>query len=139
MKVAFFSDIHANFPALCAALETASGLGAEAVVCAGDLASGVALRLHRCGFPVAMTELPTPLMVRRTVCFGEAVYDGQATVEVVVVGFIPPARPGKSIRAAGSAFGQTPNSLTPARSRQYAIQSPDERRSCGLEFVPMRQ
>ncbi len=40
MKVAFFSDIHANFPALCAALETASGLGAEAVVCAGDLASG---------------------------------------------------------------------------------------------------
>ncbi|HNS03670.1 MAG TPA: hypothetical protein PKM78_14970 [Anaerolineae bacterium] len=30
---------------------------------AGDLASGVAWRLHRCGFPVAMTELAAPLVV----------------------------------------------------------------------------
>jgi xanthine dehydrogenase accessory factor len=28
-----------------------------------------------------MTELPEPLMVRRSVCLGEAVYDGQAVVE----------------------------------------------------------
>lgn len=48
---------------------------------AGDLASGVAARLYRCGFPVAMTELPRPLMVRRTVAFGEAVYEGEVTVE----------------------------------------------------------
>jgi xanthine dehydrogenase accessory factor len=48
---------------------------------AGDLASGVAARLHRCGFAVVMTELPEPLMVRRTVCFGEAVYEGETTVE----------------------------------------------------------
>ena len=43
---------------------------------AGDLASGVAYRLKRSGFPLIMTELPTPLMVRRAVCFGEAVYPG---------------------------------------------------------------
>ncbi len=48
---------------------------------AGDLASGVAARLHRCGFPVVMTELPHPLMVRRTVSFGEAVYEGKVEVE----------------------------------------------------------
>jgi xanthine dehydrogenase accessory factor len=48
---------------------------------AGDLASGVAVRLFRCGFRLAMTEIPQPLMVRRTVSFGEAVYAGRAEVE----------------------------------------------------------
>lgn len=48
---------------------------------AGDLATGVAVRLHRCGFPIVMTELPDPLMVRRTVAFGEAVYEGEVAVE----------------------------------------------------------
>jgi xanthine dehydrogenase accessory factor len=48
---------------------------------AGDLASGVAYRLKRSGFPLIMTELSTPLLVRRTVCFGEAVYSGEHTVE----------------------------------------------------------
>src|SRR5262245_19625151 len=48
---------------------------------AGDLASGVAYRLKRGGFPLIMTELPTPSLVRRTVCFGEAVYSGEVTVE----------------------------------------------------------
>lgn len=50
---------------------------------AGDLATGVALRLHRCGFQVVMTELAEPLAVRRTVAFAQAVYDGAATVEGV--------------------------------------------------------
>jgi xanthine dehydrogenase accessory factor len=48
---------------------------------AGDLATGVAARLYRCGFPVVMTELPRPLMVRRTVAFGEAVYETEVSVE----------------------------------------------------------
>ncbi len=48
---------------------------------AGDLATGVAARLFHAGFPVAMTELPTPTMVRRAVCFGSAVFDGEITVE----------------------------------------------------------
>jgi putative phosphoesterase len=37
MRVAFLSDVHANFPALWRALEGARRHGAEAVVCAGDL------------------------------------------------------------------------------------------------------
>ncbi|MEL6270416.1 MAG: selenium-dependent molybdenum cofactor biosynthesis protein YqeB [Chloroflexota bacterium] len=49
----------------------------------GDLASGVIYRLHRAGFPVFVTELPAPLFVRRTVCFGEAVYSGDITIEGV--------------------------------------------------------
>lgn len=48
---------------------------------AGDLASGVAWRLQRCGFPVVMTELPAPLVVRRTVAFAEAVYSGETFVQ----------------------------------------------------------
>jgi xanthine dehydrogenase accessory factor len=47
----------------------------------GDLASGVALRLHRAGLRVMITELPRPLVVRRLVSFAEAVYNEQITVE----------------------------------------------------------
>jgi len=48
---------------------------------AGDLASGVAYRLKRAGFPLIMTELPAPTLVRRTVSFGEAVFSGETQVE----------------------------------------------------------
>lgn len=40
MRVALLSDIHASFPALCAALDHARGGGADRVVCAGDLVGG---------------------------------------------------------------------------------------------------
>lgn len=50
---------------------------------AGDLATGIALRLHRSGFKVIMTEIDHPLSVRRTVCFSEAVRYGEHTVEGV--------------------------------------------------------
>jgi xanthine dehydrogenase accessory factor len=49
----------------------------------GDLASGVAWRLHVCGFAVCITEIAQPMAVRRTVSFCEAVYDGQTEVEGV--------------------------------------------------------
>lgn len=49
----------------------------------GDLATGVALRLHRIGFQIAILELDKPLAVRRTVSFSEAVYNGSQTVEGV--------------------------------------------------------
>jgi xanthine dehydrogenase accessory factor len=49
----------------------------------GDLASGVAIRLHRAGLRVAITELPQPLAVRRLVSFAEAVYSGEITIEAV--------------------------------------------------------
>jgi xanthine dehydrogenase accessory factor len=48
---------------------------------AGDLASGVALRLLRAGACVVMTELAAPLAVRRTVAFAEAIYEGTISVE----------------------------------------------------------
>ncbi len=47
----------------------------------GDLASGVALRLHHAGMNLLITELPQPMVVRRRVAFAEAVYTGQAMVE----------------------------------------------------------
>ena len=50
---------------------------------AGDLATGVAIRLWRSGFRIAMTELPQPTAIRRTAVFAEAAYDGRAVVEGV--------------------------------------------------------
>lgn len=49
----------------------------------GDLGTGVAHRLHRAGFPIVITELPQPLVIRRTVSFASAVYEGIITVEGV--------------------------------------------------------
>ncbi|MBR0308886.1 MAG: EF2563 family selenium-dependent molybdenum hydroxylase system protein [Mogibacterium sp.] len=48
---------------------------------AGDLASGIALRLHRAHIKVVMTDLPVPLAVRRTVAFSEAIRLGSTYVE----------------------------------------------------------
>ena len=51
---------------------------------AGDIATGIALRLHRSGFRLVLTDLPQPTSIRRTVCFSEAVRLGQAQVEGVM-------------------------------------------------------
>ena len=48
---------------------------------AGDLATGIALRLHRAGYQIVMTDLPAPTSIRRTVCFSEAIRLGEMTVE----------------------------------------------------------
>ncbi len=50
---------------------------------AGDLASGVAYKLHEAGYSVVMTETRQPTAVRRTVAFAEAVYEGRVSVEGV--------------------------------------------------------
>lgn len=47
----------------------------------GDLATGVAARLYRCGFDLVVTEIPRPLAVRRLVALAEAVYAGETVVE----------------------------------------------------------
>jgi xanthine dehydrogenase accessory factor len=49
----------------------------------GDIATGVALRLHRTGYLVFITELAQPMAVRRTVSFAETVYESEWTVEEV--------------------------------------------------------
>lgn len=56
----------------------------------GDIASGVALRLHRVGFDIVILELERPLAVRRTVSFAEAVYEGSHTIEGVTARLASP-------------------------------------------------
>lgn len=56
----------------------------------GDLASGIALRLHRAGIKVVITELAQPLAVRRTVSFAETVYAGRHKVEDVSAQLVNP-------------------------------------------------
>ena len=58
----------------------------------GDLASGIALRLHRAGIRLVITELAQPLAVRRAVSFGEAVYEGVDTVEGVTARRVEPGQ-----------------------------------------------
>jgi xanthine dehydrogenase accessory factor len=49
----------------------------------GDLASGVAMRLHRAGLNVVITELPQPFAVRRTVSFANVIYESQVVIEEI--------------------------------------------------------
>ena len=48
---------------------------------AGEMASGVAHRLHQSHFKICMIEIPHPLAVRREVTFSEAIYEGEKEVE----------------------------------------------------------
>lgn len=69
---------------------------------AGDLASGVAVRLAHCGFPIVMTDLPHPTSIRRTVCFSEAIINGSAVVEDVRAIFAQSAVAAKQILSDGN-------------------------------------
>ena len=50
---------------------------------AGDIASGIAIRLYRSGFDVIMTDTARPTAIRRTVSFSGAIVAGSQTVEDV--------------------------------------------------------
>lgn len=50
---------------------------------AGDIATGIALRLHRAHIHVVMTDLSSPTAIRRTVCFSQAIVLGETVVEGV--------------------------------------------------------
>ena len=67
---------------------------------AGDLASGIALRLHRAGLDVVMTDLEKPTAIRRTVCFSQALVLGAATVEDVTARAAASAAQAEEILAA---------------------------------------
>ncbi len=67
---------------------------------AGDLASGTIHALVRSGWPVIALETEMPASIRRTVCFSEAVYDGEITVEGVTARLA--ASPEDALRIAGS-------------------------------------
>ena len=50
---------------------------------AGDIATGIALRLWRAGLQVVLTDLEQPTAIRRTVAFSQAIVHGEAVVEGV--------------------------------------------------------
>ncbi len=50
---------------------------------AGDLGTAVGRRLHLCGFSVIHLEIARPAVIRRSVAFAAAVFEGRATVEDV--------------------------------------------------------
>ncbi len=50
---------------------------------AGDLATGIALRLWRSGMRIVMLELEQPTAIRQTVCFSQAMVYGSCCVEGV--------------------------------------------------------
>lgn len=50
---------------------------------AGDLATGTIVRLFKAGYSVIALETEKPTVIRRTVSFAEAVYDGEMIVEGV--------------------------------------------------------
>lgn len=47
----------------------------------GDLATGTIQKLHRSGFKVLVLEVANPTCIRRTVSFGEAVFQGSMEIE----------------------------------------------------------
>lgn len=49
----------------------------------GDIATGAIHKLHRSGFRVVVLECAKPTAIRRKVCFSEAVYDGETSIENV--------------------------------------------------------
>ena len=68
---------------------------------AGDIASGIALRLRRSGFDVAMTEIARPTTIRRTVAFSDAAVNGEQTVEGVTARRAADASEARALLAQG--------------------------------------
>ena len=65
--------------------ESADGIFNNLIIIrgAGDLATAIAIRLHNSGFRVVCLEVAKPTVIRRTVSFAQAVFEGQACVENV--------------------------------------------------------
>jgi len=53
----------------------------------GDLATGIAHRLFRCGLDIVVTEISRPTVIRRSVAFANAIYESEITVEGVTAVF----------------------------------------------------
>lgn len=68
---------------------------------AGDIATGIALRLYRAHMEVVMTDLPQPTAIRRTVCFSQAIVLGETKVEDVTARFAADAVEAEAILKKG--------------------------------------
>jgi xanthine dehydrogenase accessory factor len=54
----------------------------------GDIASGTIQKLYRSGFKVLVLEIEKPTFIRRKVCYGEAVYEDEVTLEGITAKLI---------------------------------------------------
>lgn len=68
---------------------------------AGDIATGIALRLHRAGFEVVMADIAQPTCIRRTVAFCEAIRLGEVRVEGVCARLANDPHEARAIVASG--------------------------------------
>lgn len=68
---------------------------------AGDIATGIAIRLHRAGLKVVMCDLPVPTSIRRTVSFSEAIRLGSCEVEGIRARLATSIADARSIVVAG--------------------------------------
>lgn len=57
----------------------------------GEVASGIAHRLHRSHFRVCLTEIANPVAISRGTTFAEAVFDGIKTIEGVTAQLVSAA------------------------------------------------
>jgi xanthine dehydrogenase accessory factor len=69
----------------------------------GDLATGVAYRLHKAGFPLIVLELAQPLVVRRAVALATAVHQGGVQIEDLRGERVPDVAAAAAMAAAGEA------------------------------------
>jgi xanthine dehydrogenase accessory factor len=67
----------------------------------GDLATGVAHRLHRAGMQIVVTELAQPTVIRRAVAVASAVFEGQVEVEGLVARLVESDQRIRAILAVG--------------------------------------
>lgn len=56
----------------------------------GEVASGIAHKLHRSHFKICLTEIPGALAVSRGTAFSEAVFDGTKTIEGITAELVKP-------------------------------------------------
>lgn len=68
---------------------------------AGDLATGIAVRLYRGGHTIWMTDIEEPTAVRRTVSFSRCIYEGSAEVEGITSVFSRTYEDGKNAEENG--------------------------------------
>jgi xanthine dehydrogenase accessory factor len=70
----------------------------------GDLATGVAFRLHQAGFPIIVLELAWPLVVRRKVSLASAVHEEEVAIENLV---------GRRVQDINEALAIAPSGIIP--------------------------
>jgi xanthine dehydrogenase accessory factor len=87
----------------------------------GDLATGIAHRLHQSRFKVVITELPKPTVVRRTVAFAQAVIDGQAVVEGVTARLVATEQVKETLAAGNIPVVVDPHAHCVAACRPQAV------------------